>query len=382
MEKFEERLKDMMDNSELEITPPKDANKLVKELEERETLARLRSLKRSFGFVKFKDFESKERFLAEPLRIFGMTPSPAMHFKMDDADFKTTLICANLPKKFPLHQFLVFLNLHLKTSGLPTFESDSKIRNLVVSSEKVYLTFNNFEQAMRASLLLNQLEFSGRSIVATFLEGPIRYIGGKCFEDLDFLKDDYRQMKLDQADRQVKERLSLLPKSDYLKISERSALEKKIRMSQDHTIWNMNQNDFFDLTRIQHKKLTVKKGDQYSKMVDFITNLVDLQTGENPKKREMKTQKDTTNQNNQTENKKRLSKLKNEKPITEEEIVFDKLTQEKIEIPNDDNLDLEEEEEEEEINPIDIIENKNKLSRNILDNILIGVETKIKRKKE
>ena len=277
MNRFEERLKSMIDTSNVIAQPVKDGGRLVQSMEERENFHNIRSLRSSFGFVKFKDLESKRRFLEPPLRIFGMTPSPTMHFKLDDADFKTTLIVDNLPKLYPLHQFITLINFHLTKENLPVFEATQEIRNIVVSTNRIYLTFENFEQAMRACLLLNQLEFSGKGLVATFLEGPLRYIAGQTFEDLDFLNDDYRQLKLKQADTRVKERLSLLPENDFLRISERAANEKNNRVGGESEMWLPGDRDIHNPFDRSGLKIDIKKGDTFSKMVEFVTHIVDLQ---------------------------------------------------------------------------------------------------------
>ena len=191
-------------------------NLYVRNMEMKNIKKKLRRLRKSYAMIKFKTKEAKEEAMNSALRIFGISPNLFTQFSVDDADYKCTLNLMNIPLYTSVFQLVNFINFHLEKKGFTKIILEDNMRNLVTSSQMIFLSFRNFEETIMICFLLNQLEFDGKFLACGFLDGPLKFKDGKLSENLEFLNIHSAQMKIEQNNIMIRREVDHSPFDDYL----------------------------------------------------------------------------------------------------------------------------------------------------------------------
>ena len=134
--------------------------------------------KRSVVLIKLSNYESKKKLLNPDFEVFGICHNSNM-VKVADADHKKTIEIKNHPTNMTAKELLDVLNVELKKNGLETFELGKVNPHKNLEHKPIYLTFSNFETALKALSVIREISFSFSKLGAMFTHGGLVYNDGE-----------------------------------------------------------------------------------------------------------------------------------------------------------------------------------------------------------
>jgi hypothetical protein len=191
----------------------------------------LGSKQKSGAFIKFRSYDSKKNLLKSNLVLFGVALTKNHLLFLEDADFKTTLNISNFSLFTSLSKLVTFLNYHFRENGMIEVPLNEDVKNTIISNSSLYIKFPSLEEAMRASLLINHLEFDGNVLCSDFAYGKLKDIQGQKYEKI--LKIDQFEVFENIKDQNSKTRIELEQKND-IDFLQRGLMSQQQRSEIDH----------------------------------------------------------------------------------------------------------------------------------------------------
>lgn len=217
-----------------------DSKKLFQKFNYKELQKKSFKKQNSYAFVKFKTQEQKNNLLEKGLSNFGISSSKNIRFYVEDADYKKTIIIESVLQNTSLFAFINFLNFHFKENGITPIPFTNDIQG-IMSGKEIFISFPCLEEALKASFLINQLEYNGSILTATFLRKGVDTINGKKMELPSILDDEFILEFVENYKTNIQEKLKTQSNNNYLNKANQLVIDTKNNLELEY---NANDNLF------------------------------------------------------------------------------------------------------------------------------------------
>jgi hypothetical protein len=188
-------------------------------------LAQWNRLRKSYAIIEVNDYETKQKFLSTDLRCFGILISGNQCI-IEDADFKRSLIIANIPYGEDSHQFVSSLNSILEVEGVKIAMPSEKAE--IMCRTRAIVRFKTFGELLRCQALIHDSEMGQDLLKAHVLHANLKCFQGKFTELVDFSDEKAHELRLlELKDQELKYIQQIEASGGFLNASEAEAIREK-----------------------------------------------------------------------------------------------------------------------------------------------------------
>lgn len=188
-------------------------------------LAQWNRLRKSYAIIEVKDWETKQKFLSTDLRVFGILISGNQCI-VEDADFKRSLILANIPYGEDMIAFVDAINQALQPSGIMI--AKPKEKSFLMTRTRAILRLNNFQKVFECQKILHDSVMGQQQLKAHILHSNLKCFNGKYSEFLDFSEEKPYEAKLQGTrDQEIRYISKIEEAGGFINASEAEEIRQK-----------------------------------------------------------------------------------------------------------------------------------------------------------
>lgn len=188
-------------------------------------LAQWNRLKKSYAVIEVKDYETKMKFMTTDLRVFGILISGNQCI-VEDADYKRSLVVANIPYGEDIHNFVYSLNQALEPAGV-RIKTPSEKAQIMIRSRAI-LRFNSIKELLECQQLLHDSEIGQSHLKAHILHSNLKCFKGQFSELVDFGDEKAHELRLQELrDQEMRYIQQIEAVGGYINASEAEAIRER-----------------------------------------------------------------------------------------------------------------------------------------------------------
>lgn len=171
-----QKLHKLDNNSSLSMLNRNSGNRILSKMDKEKSKYR-----KSYALVEMETYEQKLNVISPFTRVYGIYMEDKCS-KIEDADYKYSIVLDNLPYGYKMKKVLDTVNTLLLSRNIEEFSVNETAGNKMIINSSITLEFKDFETALKAFTHLKGITIFDRYIKVDFIYGNLKEVDGVFIE--------------------------------------------------------------------------------------------------------------------------------------------------------------------------------------------------------